>query len=115
VGLPSTRGHVCRFSPEHSSLVPLVLKPQYHVVFDDKFETVPPKNISDKHIDDKFAELYKSSADIYLDLIDDDDDDVSLPYLSSKWEVTHSTTAPDGAPEGASEGVYDIFDFHDDD
>ena len=65
------------FSPEHSSLVPLVLKlctgsitPQYHVVFDDKFETVPSKNISDKHIDDKFAELYKSSADFYLDLID---------------------------------------------
>jgi hypothetical protein len=52
------------------------ITPQYHVVFDDnKFETVPSKNISDKHIDDKFAELYKSSADFYLDLIDDDDDD----------------------------------------
>jgi hypothetical protein len=37
---------------------------------------------------------------------DDDDDDVSLPSLSSEWEVTRSTTAP----EGASEGVYDIFD-----
>jgi hypothetical protein len=57
------------FSPEHSSLVPFVLNlctgsitPQYHVVFDDKFEMVPSKNISDKHIDDKFAELYESSA-----------------------------------------------------
>jgi len=36
------------FSPHHSSLVPLILNvttgrisPQYHVVFDDKFETVP--------------------------------------------------------------------------
>lgn len=50
------------FSHKHSSLVQLVLNlhtghvsPQYHVIFDDNFETVPSLNLNCSDIDDKFA------------------------------------------------------------
>jgi transposase InsO family protein len=102
------------FSHEHSSLVPLVLNlrtghvsPQYHVIFDDNFETVPSLNPSTTDIDDKFAALFDSAKDFYLDQIDEDDD-VPLPSLSSEWD--DATTVPEGdeALEGAdaeSEGA----------
>jgi hypothetical protein len=100
------------FSSEHSSLVPLVLNlrtghvsPQYHVIFDDNFETVPSLNPLTSDIDDKFAALFDSAKDFYLDQIAEDDD-VPLPSLDSAWD--DATTVPEGAPEGvnaAPEGV----------
>jgi transposase InsO family protein len=114
------------FSNEHSSLVPLVLNlrtghvsPQYHVIFDDNFETVPSLNPSESDIDDKFAALFDSSKEFYLDQIADDDD-VQLPALDSDWDEAFSppegaSTAPEGVStvsEGEntpSEG--DAFDF----
>lgn len=100
------------FSPEHSSLVPLVLNlrtghvsPQYHVIFDDNFETVPSLNPLTSDIDDKFAALFDSAKDFYLDQISDDDD-VPLPSLDSAWD--DATTVSEGAPEGVDavpEGV----------
>jgi transposase InsO family protein len=114
------------FSNEHSSLVPLVLNlrtghvsSQYHVIFDDNFETVPSLNPSESDIDDKFAALFDSSKEFYLDQIADDDD-TQLPPLDSDWDDDFTspegeTTVPEGAstaPEGvptAPEG--DAFDF----
>jgi hypothetical protein len=96
------------FSHEHSSLVPLVLNlrtghvsPQYHVIFDDNFETVPSLNPSTADIDDKFAALFDSAKDFYLDQISEDDDD---------WNDVNAVPegVPNEVPEGdnvASEGV----------
>ena len=57
------------FSTDHSSLVPLVLNtrtgnisPQYHVIFDDKFETVSSPNDYSR-IDNIFKSLFKSSKE----------------------------------------------------
>ena len=107
------------FSHEHSSLVPLVLNlrtghisPQYHVIFDDNFETVPSLNSSSTDIDDKFASLFDSAKDFYLDQIAEDDD-VPLPSLSPEWDdVPAVPEGANAAPEGANavpEG--DQFDF----
>ena len=104
------------FSHEHSSLVPLVLNlrtghvsPQYHVIFDDNFETVPSLNPSTADIDDKFAALFDSAKDFYLDQISEDDD-VPLPVFDSDWNDVNAVPegVPNEVPEGdnvASEGV----------
>ena len=75
------------FSPEHSSLVALVrhlgteyVSPQWHVVFDDKFESVFSTGcISDEDFDRICSTLYDESRDWYLDP-DDFDDDGDLVY-----------------------------------
>ena len=76
------------FSHEHSSLVPLVLNlstghvsPQYHVIFDDNFETVPSLNPNASDIDDKFAALFESSREFYLHQISEEDDFKAPPYV----------------------------------
>ena len=74
----SRQGMFVGFSSEHSSLVPLVLNletgyisPQYHVIFDDSFHTVPSSLTSDSEIDDIFAKLYDnghgSARERYVD------------------------------------------------
>ena len=75
----SRLGMFLGFSPVHSSLVPLVLNiatgritPQYHVVFDDRFETVPSlpalasENETWKHI------LKTFERDCFLDVTPDE-------------------------------------------
>jgi hypothetical protein len=110
------------FSTEHSSLVPLVLNlrtgsisPQYHVIFDDKFETVPSLNISVTNIDNTFAELYNTNSDFYLDPVEEDDH-VIIPSLEAEWDVDASegdipAVGSEGAiPTGVSEGASTIAD-----
>jgi hypothetical protein len=102
------------FSHEHSSLVPLVLNlrtchvsPQYHVIFDYTFKTVPSLNPSASVIDDKFATLFDlPSHDFYLDRISEDDD-VSFPTLDALWNDV--PTASEGA-NNVSEGVNDALE-----
>jgi hypothetical protein len=61
----SYQGMFVGYSPDHSSLVPMVLNlatghisPQYHVVLDDSFHTVPSLHSSVTEIDDVFPRLY---------------------------------------------------------
>ena len=58
------QGMFVGFSPLHSSLVLLVLNcttgkisPQYHVIFDDKFETVASLAVSEAALDDNWHGL----------------------------------------------------------
>ena len=60
------------FSKEHSTLVALVLNvktggisPQFHVVYDELFETVTSEMEID--MEEKWIELFKGSRDLYLD------------------------------------------------
>ena len=65
------------FLPHHSILVPLILNlvmgkisPQYHVIFDNKFETVESLHLSVKEIDDQWGTMYGvhgEDSDFYLD------------------------------------------------
>jgi hypothetical protein len=64
------------FSPNHSSLVPLVLNPrtqhispQFHVIFDDVFSTVPSLATVDER-DQRFEKLFETSRESYLDSTD---------------------------------------------
>jgi hypothetical protein len=63
----SHQGMFIGYSPDHSSLVPMVLNlatghisPQYHIVFDDSFHTVPSLHSSVTEIDDVFTRLYNN-------------------------------------------------------
>ena len=75
-------GQYLGFSPDHSSLVALVrhlgtghVSPQWHVVFDDKFESVFSTGcISDDDFDRICSTLYDESRDWYLEPEDFDDD-----------------------------------------
>ena len=107
------------FSNSHSSTVPLVfnpstqrISPQYHVIFDDAFTTVPAlTTVSER--DSIFAGLFDSSREKYIDELDPAAMDLPPFDASSKSiEETVPTDAPVGPSDsddgvGTSEGVYD--------
>jgi hypothetical protein len=78
------------YSKQHSSLVPLCLNiqtgkitPQFHVVFDDKFETVisaPPRGES---LRDEWMDILRFERDCFVD--DDLDPDTDLPLEFTRW------------------------------
>ena len=79
------RGQYLGFSWEHSSLVALVrnlhtgyVSPQYHVVFDDKFETVFNDGKSSAELDKICDELFVSSRECFVE--DEYDEDEMLVY-----------------------------------
>jgi hypothetical protein len=78
-------GQFLGFSTEHSSTVALVrnlhtgyVSPQYHVVFDDKFETVFNDGKTSAELDKICAELFITSREYYVE--DEYDEDGILIY-----------------------------------
>ena len=76
------------FSPRHSSLVPLVcnprtqhISPQYHVIFDDAFSTVPSLTTVDEH-DLCFAKLFQTMCECFLE---SSDISSSVDLLEDHW------------------------------
>ena len=90
----SKLGMFLGFSPVHSSLVPLVLNietgritPQFHVVFDDRFETVPslPVLSSDN---DTWRYIFKTfERDCFLDVTPDEFGNRPRDPLRSDWHL----------------------------
>ena len=81
-------GQLLGFSHKHSLLVALVwnlhsgiVSPQYHVIFDDKFQTVFHDGMSTKELDDICYELFAESRDCYA--LEEYDDDGILIYKPS--------------------------------
>ena len=82
------------FSPFHSYQVPLVLNmctgkisPQYHVIFDDKFETV--KSLpADKPLDKAWLSLFKLECEYFLDEEYNESGKPFWPYSRTKQRVT---------------------------
>ena len=75
------------FSDLHSSLVPLVLNvvtghisPQFHVIFDDKFETVNSLPI-DQPLNKLWAEIFRLGCECCLDVDYDENDQRIIPPL----------------------------------
>eukprot|EP00956_Cyclotella_meneghiniana_P010938 scaffold15299_cov23-Cyclotella_meneghiniana.AAC.9 len=103
------------FSPDHSTNVPLVynpktqhISPQYHVIFDDHFTTVPALCTDEMERNEIFAQLFTSSWERFVDVEDLGASDETEPceheplsdlYLAS----SEGAVAPEGAtvPEGA--------------
>ena len=82
------------FSAQHSSLVPLVLNlktgkisPQYHVIFDDKFQTVASPALRDRPPDELWATLFKRDSEYYLDIELDENgrNTAPVPELADEW------------------------------
>ena len=81
------------FSPFHSSLVPLILNvrtgwisPQYHVIFDDKFETV--ESLEDECLESSWGRLLRLPRETFVDLEYDSDGKLKtsiLPDLEPGW------------------------------
>jgi hypothetical protein len=76
------------FSELHSSQVPLVLNvntgyisPQFHVIFDDKFETVNSLP-AEQPLDKQWADIIKLGRECFLDIDYDKNDLPILPSLS---------------------------------
>jgi len=103
----SCLGMFMGFSALHSSLVQLVLNvrtgkisPQYHVIFDDKFETVAslPSNES---LSKQWNKLFKLDCEVYLDVEYDQDGTLKtshLPDLSPEWLPTDYPVADPTVP-----------------
>jgi len=90
----SRMGQFLGFSEEHSSLVARVrnletcfVSPQYHVVFDDRFETVFSSGEDDEVIDRICQQLFEDSRDVYVEPEYNDDGDLvySPPPLDEVW------------------------------
>jgi hypothetical protein len=118
------------FSPLHSSLVPLVLNiltgkisPQYHVVFDDKFETVPSLPLGES-LRQQWNHILTFPRECYLDVDVDQNGFPIDPPSGYAWNPPpkplplkspvgipegafgdESIDAPLGVPEGVSVGV----------
>eukprot|EP00956_Cyclotella_meneghiniana_P017490 scaffold28544_cov39-Cyclotella_meneghiniana.AAC.1 len=113
------------FSPDHSTNVPLVynpktqhISPQYHVIFDDHFTTVPAFT-DEVERNEIFAQLFTSSREQFVDVDDSGASDDNEPceheplsdLLDSEWLTPDERLArqdlasPEGAvaPEGATE------------
>ena len=67
-------GQFLGFSTTHSSLVAMVrnlhtghVSPQYHVVFDDKFETIFNNGMPDEKFDELCNDLFETSRDWYTE------------------------------------------------
>ena len=81
----SRMGQFLGFSHSHSSLVALVrnlhtgyVSPQYHVVFDDKYETIFNAGMSDERFDELCNLLFDSNRDWYTE--EEYDGDGNLLY-----------------------------------
>ena len=123
------------FSPDHSTNVPLVLNPktqhispQFHVIFDDHFSTIPAM-VSDIKRDELFEQLFESSRERFVDpddivLTDSEascDNEPLSSLLDPEWLTpeerlarqsdvdgdVNSEGAPDHAVDGDSEGASD--------
>ena len=126
------------FSPLHSLLVPLVLNihtgkisPQYHVVFDDKFETVPSLPLGES-LHQQWNNKLQFPRECYLDVDIDHNGFPNNPPSIYDWESPPRTLplhsqgvspgksdsvpvevpeevspgVPDGVPVGVPEGVH---------
>ena len=82
------------YSSRHSSLAPLILNirtgkisPQYHVIFDDKFETVSSLESIDQ-VNARWKDLFKLNREFYLDEEYDSQGNVitsHYPSLEKDW------------------------------
>ncbi|KAL7474381.1 hypothetical protein ACHAW6_000356 [Cyclotella cf. meneghiniana] len=93
-------GQFLCFSKEHSSTVALVrnlqtgyVSPQYHVVFDDKFETVFSNGKTSDELDKICNKLFVNSCEYYAEEEYDEDGVLiyKLPPLDEVWlsELEH--------------------------
>jgi hypothetical protein len=87
-------GQFLGFSEQHSSLVALIrnldtgfVSPQYHVVFDDRFETVFSSGKDDEAIDRLCSELFEDSRDLYVEPEYNDEGELVYepPPLDEVW------------------------------
>ena len=87
-------GQFVGFSEQHSSLVALVrnletghVSPQYHVVFDDKFETVHGSGENDAAIDAICNRLFIQNREVYIEPEFNDEGELvySPPPLEDIW------------------------------
>jgi hypothetical protein len=86
---PRTRlGLFLGFSDVHSSQVPMVLNvatgkvsPQFHVIVDDKFETVHSLP-TDEPITKQWAEILQLERECYMDINFDEHDNPIIPLLA---------------------------------
>ncbi len=104
--IPKWNSRACQgmfvgFSANHSSLVPLILNistgkitPQYHVVFDDKFQTVVSLPTGTT-VRDEWLNILAFGNDCFLD-IDDTEDTVTgdSPFCPVPPEFRHWLTSP---------------------
>ena len=90
----SRLGQFLGFSDEHSSLVANIrnlttgyISPQYHVVFDDLFETVGGSGEADEVVDTVCAKLFENSRDWYVEEEHDENGELiySPPPLDEVW------------------------------
>ena len=90
----SCLGQLLGFSDEHSSLVANIwnlttgyISPQYHVVFDDLFETVGGTGEADEVVDTVCAKLFENSCDWYVEEEHDENGELiySPPPLDEVW------------------------------
>eukprot|EP00804_Cyclotella_cryptica_P016958 CCRYP_001893-RA/>CCRYP_001893-RA protein AED:0.31 eAED:0.30 QI:0/0/0/1/0/0.33/3/0/518 len=93
----SRQGIFVGFLSEHSSSVPLVLNPmtqhilpQYHVIFDDDFATVPSLNTIEEW-DKLFDQLFDTATESYIDPDDHIDSLHQSPLLDPTGESIHDS------------------------
>ena len=108
----SRQGQFLGFSSEHSSLVAWVrnlttnrISPQFHVVFDERFQTVTSEMMID--LEETWIDLFKGSREYFLEDFDVKVDG-PLPTLDDEWkDPDDDDEVPDLAPQEDSDSDSD--------
>ena len=112
------QGMFVGFSANHSLLVPLILNvttgkisPQFHIVFDDKFQTALSLPMG-QTLSDEWLNILQFQTNCFLDVDDNDDDKMAAyPPEFSDWlhdnRITPTHTENPILRDQEHEGVYD--------
>ncbi len=107
------------FSDLHSSQVPLVLNiatghisPQFHVIFDDKFETVDSLPL-DQPLNRQWAQIFQMGCEFVMDIDYDENDRPILPPLSDIIKQYTEANAIQQRNEPATSVAFDLINVTD--
>jgi hypothetical protein len=99
----SRKGQFLGFSKDHASSVGLMrhcktghISPQFHIVFDEAFDTVTSERTLD--LSETWIELFLNSRDDFLEGHDESADG-PLPPLDDTWKSEHELSLPSGSTE----------------
>jgi hypothetical protein len=117
---PSARlGLFLAFSDLHSSQVPLVLNiaaghisPQFHVIFNDKFETVNSL-LLDQPLNQQWAQIFQMGRECFMDIDYDENDRPILPSLSDITKQYTEAKAIQQLNEPTTSVAFDLINITD--
>jgi hypothetical protein len=89
------------------------ISPQFHVIFDDKFETINLLPL-DQHINQQWAQIFQMGCECFIDIDYDENDHPILPFLSDiikQYTEAKAVQQQNGPMTSAAFDLINVTDF----